>query len=92
MNVKKFLVSGIAGGIINFLLGWIYYGILFKNTFPSNGNENISFIFLGCLTFGLFTAYIFTKWTGISNWITGFGAGTIIGLFIALYMFFLPMQ
>jgi len=49
MNVKKFLVSGIAGGIINFLLGWIYYGILFKNTFPSNGNENISFIFLGAL-------------------------------------------
>ncbi|KIA86437.1 hypothetical protein [Flavobacterium sp. AED] len=86
MNVKNFLVSGIVGGIINFLLGWMLYGIIFKDAFPSNGNENMLFIFLGCLTFGLLTAYIFTKWAGISNWITGFGAGAIIGLFMALYM------
>ncbi|MFV5697895.1 hypothetical protein ACM55H_05960 [Flavobacterium sp. ZT3R17] len=88
MNVKNFLVSGIVGGVINFFLGWILYGIIFKDAFPSNGNENMLFIFLGCLTFGLFTAYIFTKWAGISNWITGFGAGAIIGLFMALYMDF----
>ena len=86
MNLKNFLISGIVGGIINFLLGWMLYGIIFKDVFPSNGNENLLFIFLGCLTFGLFTAYIFTKWAGITNWITGFGAGAIIGLFMALYM------
>ncbi|WP_417961826.1 hypothetical protein [Flavobacterium sp. LB1P62] len=88
MNVKNFLVSGIVGGIIYFLYGWLFYGILFKQAFPSNGNENYVMIFLGCLTFGLFTAYIFTKWAGISNWITGFVAGAIIGLFMALYMDF----
>lgn len=86
MNVKSFLISGILGGIIYFLFGWLFYGILFKDAFPSNGNENYLMIFLGCLTFGLFTSYIFTKWAGISNWITGFGAGAIIGLFMALNM------
>ncbi|MFM2369824.1 MAG: hypothetical protein RL619_2137 [Bacteroidota bacterium] len=88
MNVKNFLVSGIVGGIIYFLYGWLFYGILFKEAFPSNGNENYLMIFLGCLTFGLFTAYIFIKWAGISNWITGFGAGAILGLFMAFYMDF----
>ena len=88
MNMKNFLVSGIVGGIIYFFLGWLFYGILFKDAFPSTGNENYVMIFLGCLTFGLFTAYIFTKWARISNWITGFGSGAILGLFMAFYMDF----
>lgn len=85
MNVKNFLVSGIAGGIVQFLLGWLFYGILFKNSFPTDGNENMLFIFLGCMTFGFFVSYIFTKWARISNVASGFKAGAVIGLFIALY-------
>ncbi|MDI5888165.1 hypothetical protein [Flavobacterium yafengii] len=85
MNVKNFLVSGIVGGIVEFLLGWLFYGILFKNSFPTNGNENMLFIFLGCMTFGFFVSYIFTKWAGISNVATGLKAGAVIGLFVSLY-------
>jgi hypothetical protein len=85
MNVKNFLVSGIVGGIVQFLLGWLFYAILFKNSFPTDGNENMVFIFLGCMTFGFFVSYIFTKWAGISNVATGFKAGAVIGLFMALY-------
>jgi hypothetical protein len=85
MNVKNFLVSGIVGGIVQFLLGWLFYAILFKNSFPTDGNENMVFIFLGCMTFGFFVSYIFTKWAGISNATTGFKAGAVIGLFMALY-------
>jgi hypothetical protein len=85
MNVKNFLVSGIVGGIVEFLLGWLFYGILFKNSFPTNGNENMLFIFLGCMTFGFFVSYIFTKWAGISNIATGLKAGAVIGLFMSLY-------
>ncbi|MES2806041.1 MAG: hypothetical protein V4652_10800 [Bacteroidota bacterium] len=85
MNVKNFLVSGIVGGIVEFLLGWLFYGILFKNSFPTNGNENMLFIFLGCMTFGFFVSYIFTKWAGISNVATGLKAGAVIGLFMSLY-------
>ncbi len=34
MKTKNFLVAGLAGGITDFLLGWLFYGIIFKDTFP----------------------------------------------------------
>jgi hypothetical protein len=88
MNVKNFLISGIVGGIVDFLLGWVFYGILFKDLYPQNENTNLVFIFLGCMTFGLFVAYIFTKWAGITNAVTGLKAGAVIGLFTSLSMNF----
>lgn len=87
MNAKKFLVSGVVGGIINFLLGWLFYGIIFMDQFPVKEGEvmNMTLIALGSLVWGLFVAYIFTKWAHISTWSTGLQAGAIIGLFLALY-------
>ncbi len=29
MKTKNFLVAGIAGGIVDFLLEWLFYGIIF---------------------------------------------------------------
>lgn len=46
MNVKRFLISGTIAGIAYFLLGWLFYGIIFKDFFPKNGNKNTAFIFL----------------------------------------------
>lgn len=88
MNVKNFLGAGIAGGIVNFLLGWVFYGILFKDLYPEDENMNLTFIFLGCMTFGLFVSYIFTKWAGITQALTGVKAGAIIGFFNSLGMNF----
>jgi phage shock protein PspC (stress-responsive transcriptional regulator) len=87
MNAKKFLVSGVVGGIANFFLGWLIFGILFESQFPVQEGEvmNLTMIALGCLIAGLFIAYIFTKWAHISNGKTGLKAGAIIGLFLALY-------
>ena len=89
MNEKRFLVSGIIAGIAYFLLGWLFYGIIFKDFFPKNENENMLFIFLGCMTFGFFLSYIFTKWTGIVRVNTGLYTGATIGLFISLYTNFM---
>lgn len=86
MNVKNFLVSGVVGGIVNFLLGWVFYGMLFKDIYPEGENMNLLFTFLGCLTYGLFLAYIFTKWAGITNPVTGIKAGAVIGFFTSLSM------
>jgi hypothetical protein len=86
MNVKIFLVSGVIAGIINFLLGWMFYGILFKDIYPEGENMNLIFTFLGCITYGLFIAYVFIKWAGISNPITGIKAGAVIGFFTSLSM------
>lgn len=88
MNLKNFFVAGIAGGIVNFVLGWVFYGLLFKDIYPQNETENLLFIFLGCITNGLFISYIFTKWAGITNPITGLKAGAVIGLFTSLSMNF----
>ena len=93
MKTKNFLVSGIVGGIVDFFLGWIFYGMLFNDFFPQpekNSNAMVM-IFLGCVTFGLFIAYIYTKWAQISTAITGAKAGAVIGLFIALFSNFFNM-
>ena len=90
MKTKNFLVSGIVGGIVDFFLGWIFYGMLFKDSFPQpeESTNSMVMIFLGCITFGLFIAYIFTKWASISTAVTGAKAGAIISLFIGLSMNF----
>ncbi len=88
MKTKNFLISGIVGGIVYFLLGWLFYGILFKDFVPqppNEGAENMVLIFLGSITFGLFLAYIYTKWGQIATAATGAKAGAVIGLFLGLF-------
>jgi len=93
MKTKDFLIAGIVGGIVDFLLGWLFYGIIFKNTFPQpeESTNTMLFIFLGCITFGLFVAYIYTRWAQISTAATGAKAGAIIGLFFGLFSNFFDM-
>lgn len=91
MKTKNFLVAGVVAGIVYFLLGWLFYGILFVDFFPEQPDESsqtMLMIFLGCLTYGLFIAYIFTKWAQISTAKTGLKAGAIVGLFTAIYFNF----
>ena len=88
MNAKNFIVGGIVGGIVDFLLGWVFYGMLFTNIYPQNENTKLEFIFLGCMTFGFFISLIFTKWAGITNIMSGLKAGALIGLFYGLSMNF----
>lgn len=87
MKTKNFLVSGIVAGILNFLLGWVFYAQLFPNLYPSEEN-NLLFIFLGCLTYGLFMAYFFTKAASITATKSGMQTGAIFGFFYALTMNF----
>lgn len=86
MKTKNFLASGIAGGIVDFLLGWLFYGVLLTNLYPEGETMNMLFIFLGCMSFGLFVAYVFTKWAGITTLISGLKAGAILGFFYGLTM------
>lgn len=84
MNVKNFIAGGIAGGIVNFLLGWLLYGILFKSVFPQDGTENMTFIFLGCMSFGFLMSTVVSL-AAIVKCVSGIKAGVLIGLFIGLY-------
>ena len=85
MNVKNFIIGGIVGGIANFLLGWLFYGELFAEHFGGGHPDNMPFITLGCLTFGFFVSFIFSKWAQISTFATGAKAGAVIGFFIGLH-------
>lgn len=84
MNVKNFLIAGIVGGLVDFLLGFLFYGIIFKDSYPETPDMKLEFIFLGCITFGLLMSYIFIKWAGIKNPITGLTAGASIGFLYGL--------
>lgn len=87
MNVKNFLVGGIVGGIVDFLMGWLIYGMLLKNTFPvpeGAGPENMLFIFLGCMSFGFLISYIFSQGEGISNVTAGIRMAIGVSLFMSL--------
>ena len=82
MNVKNFLVTGIIGGIVDWLLGWLFYGMLFADHFGGGAHpENMLFIALGCLTYGFFISYIYSRWAHISTASTGLTAGAVIGMF-----------
>lgn len=93
MKTKNFLIAGIVGGIVDYLLGWLFYGIIFKNNFPQpeESSETMIFIFLGCLTFGLFMSYIYNRWAQISTLATGAKAGAIIGIFLGLFSNFFKL-
>lgn len=83
MNVKNFLLAGIAGGITDFLLGWIFYGMLFHAYF-GGGEPNLTFIFAGCMSFGLLMSYIYVRWANISTLMAGASAGAGIGLLMGI--------
>lgn len=87
MNVKNFLIGGIAGGVADFLMGWLVYGILLKDTFPKPegaGPENMLFIFLGCMCFGFLLSFIFAQGEGVSKCVPGIKVALGVGLFMSL--------
>ena len=88
MNTKSFLLSGIAGTIVCFLLGWLFYGTLFTDVYPQNDEECMLFIFLGCLFYAFTFALVFNRWAQISTFSSGVKAGFLIGLLWSLSMNF----
>ncbi len=83
MNVKNFLLAGLAGGITDFLLGWIFYGMLFHDFFGSQ-EPNLTYIFAGCMCFGFLLSYIYVRWANITTLMAGASAGAGIGLLMGL--------
>ena len=83
---KSIIISTITGTIVYFLLGSLFYGILFPNLYPEP--ESMLFIALGSLFYTLVFAVIYTRWANISTFKTGAYAGFIIGLLYTLSMNF----
>lgn len=87
MNVKNFFIGGIVGGIADFLMGWLVWGILLKDIMPKPegaGSENMMFIFLGCMSFGFLLSYIFSQGDGISQCVPGIKLAVGVAIFMSL--------
>lgn len=87
MNTKSFLLSGIVGAIVYFLLGSLFYGVLFTEL-HGDSEPCMWMIALGCLFMALLIALIYNRWANISTFSTGLKAGFIIGLLYRLSMCF----
>jgi len=89
MNTKNLLVGSIVGTIVYFLLGWLVYGILFTEIYASTGGtENMLFIFLGCMFFGILVAYVVVSRSGLTDWISGAKVGAVVGAMYSASMNF----
>ncbi len=93
MKTKTFLIAGLVGGVVNWLLGWLFYGILLADFFtqPEESTKTMILILLGCLSFGLFISYIYNRWGQISTAGTGAKAGVVIGVFTGLFFNFFSL-
>src|SRR5690606_20279418 len=83
MNFKNFLIAAVIGGIADFLLGWLLYGIVFKDYSPEE-MPNLLFIFLGCMSFGFLASYIVVRLADLITFLSGAKAGAVVGLLIGL--------
>ena len=90
MNSQKFLLGGIVGGIVYFLLGYLCYGLLLKDFFEKNGGpatnmDNMVWwaLVVGNLFSGFLLAYILSK-AGVSSAGSGASIGFVVGLLMGL--------
>src|SRR6266513_2214702 len=91
MNSQKFIVGGIVGGIVFFLLGWLTYGLLLKDFMANNLSNSMRAdadtiwwaLILGQVAGGFLLAYVIGKAgaTSAGSWA---GVGFIVGLLVCL--------
>ena len=91
MNSQKFIVGGVVGGIVFFILGWLVYGMLLKDFMANNLSNAMRAdadtiwwaLVLGQLAGGFLLAYIIGKASATSAG-AGAGVGFIVGLLVCL--------
>ena len=88
MTSKSVIFSAIAGTITYFLLGWLFYGILFPDIYPNEGQNAMAFIFIGCFVYAFLFTYIFKHWASISTFKGGAVSGLLLGFLYSLSMNF----
>ena len=98
MNTNKFLVGGIIGGVANFLLGWLVWGMLLMNFMKehtselgravmrkdANGDDTMILwaLIAGNLLMGFLLSYVLNK-AGSTSASSGASTGAMIGLLVS---------
>src|SRR5436190_23400918 len=93
MSIKKIAIAGITGGAVYFILGWLVYGMLLKdfysihliNSITRPDTEMIWWAAIASNFFwGIFIAYIFSRWANITTLSAGLAAGAMISVLMSL--------
>lgn len=84
--IKNLFLSGFAGTVVYYLLGWLVYGFLFPDL--TSGDESPLGILFGCLFYTFIFAVIFTRWANMTDFKTGFYAGLTLGVLYSLSWYF----
>jgi hypothetical protein len=95
MNTNKFLIGGIIGGIANFLLGWLVWGILLMSFMKEHtteagkavmrADENMIWwaLIAANLVLGFLISYILNK-AGVMTASAGAAMGAVVGLLMSV--------
>ena len=93
---KKLILATLAGAVVQFLLGWLIYGLILANFMSANSIHYegllkdmstwrfMVLVFLSGLAMAFLIAYIFQRWGKIETLMKGLSCGMIIGFFVAL--------
>jgi hypothetical protein len=91
MDIKKWVIGGITGGVLFFLLGWVIYGMLLKSFMEGHPGAagsvfrepDFLYLAIGNLAMGFAIAYILLK-GNVSSMAGGFVTAGIVGLLIGI--------
>jgi hypothetical protein len=93
MNIQKFLIGTVVGGVSLFLLGYLFYGVALADFFSRNTasgamksmNDIVWWaLILGNLATGALLTYIFLKIGNINSFGSGIRTGAAIGFLMNL--------
>ena len=93
MSSNRFVLAALAGGVVNFVVGFVLYGVLLASFFAANVGSAVGamkdppdlvHLGLGQLVLGLFLAVVIDKWARVGGLAAGMKIGAISGLLIAL--------
>jgi hypothetical protein len=94
--MKKLLLAAVAGSVVQFLLGWLVYGLLLAGFMSSqtthydglmrdmNSGSFILLIYISGLAMSFFIAFIFQRWAKFEKFFMGLTAGMVLGFFMSL--------
>lgn len=97
------MIAGLIGGIANFLLGWLIFGLLLMDWYASQTTHydglvkempNLVLILLSNLAMGFLVAIIYGEWTNVRTFKKGFIYGLVISFLFAVTidLFFMSMM
>ncbi len=94
MNTKNFLLASMVGGIVFFVSGFFFYGVLLQDFMmaaytagvikQTPDSTDIAALILAEFVFGAFLTMVLRRWPGAASLAQGAKTGAVLGLMLGL--------